>query len=144
MAPFTPQREQSATPGRAASQPLRSRAYSVTLSACGHCWPSFGARGGTLSECRFAGKTALVTGASRGIGAVVAILLAERGADVGINFRSKGSRAAQIAAQIRTLGRKALLIQADITAAGDVVDMAKAVQTNFAGLDVLVLNASGG
>jgi hypothetical protein len=77
---------------------------------------------------RFLGKTALVTGASRGIGAAVARMLSERGADVVINFRSKEFRAAQVAAQVESLGRRALLAPADLTDAGSVAAMARAVQ----------------
>ena len=86
----------------------------------------------------------LVTGASRGIGAAVALLMAEQGADLAINFRSKGSRAEEIAAQIRALGRRALLAQADLTQAGEILQMAHTVQEAFGRLDILVLNASGG
>lgn len=93
---------------------------------------------------RFLGKTALVTGASRGIGAAVAGMLAEQGADVVINYRSKGSRAEQVAAQVMSFGRRALLAQADLTDAGGVQAMARAVQNAFGHLDILVLNASGG
>jgi NAD(P)-dependent dehydrogenase (short-subunit alcohol dehydrogenase family) len=93
---------------------------------------------------RFEGKTALVTGASRGIGAAVALSMAQEGADLVINFRSKGSRAEEIAAQIQALGRRALLAQADLTESGPVRDMALAVKKTFVHLDILVLNASGG
>ncbi|HEV7356430.1 MAG TPA: SDR family oxidoreductase [Steroidobacteraceae bacterium] len=93
---------------------------------------------------RFLGRTALVTGASRGIGAAVACMMAEQGADVVINYRSKGSRAEQVAVQVETLGRRALLAQADLTEAGSVEAMARAVQDTFGHLDILVLNASGG
>src|ERR1700761_7018765 len=92
----------------------------------------------------FAGKTALVTGASRGIGAAVALLLAERGADLVINYRSKISRASEVAAHVRARGRRVLLMRADLTEPGEVRDMALAVQSSFQKLDVLVLNASGG
>ena len=61
------------------------------------------------------GKTALVTGASRGIGTSVAYQLAAIGADVAINYRSKGPRAQEVATAIKALGRRALLLQADIT-----------------------------
>jgi 3-oxoacyl-[acyl-carrier protein] reductase len=69
------------------------------------------------------GKVALITGASRGIGAVVAKLLADRGADIVINYRSKGSRAEEAAASIEATGRSVLLAQADITSDSDVCNM---------------------
>jgi 3-oxoacyl-[acyl-carrier protein] reductase len=86
----------------------------------------------------------LVTGASRGIGAAVALQLAEQGADVAINFRSKGSRAGEIARQVQAQGRRALLTQADLTDAVGVEAMGRAVAHAFGRLDILVLNASGG
>ncbi len=85
-----------------------------------------------------------MTGASRGIGAAVALLLAEQGADVAVNFRSKGSRAEDIASQVRGLGQRALLAQADLTDATSVEAMVRAVAHTFGRLDILVLNASGG
>lgn len=93
---------------------------------------------------RFHGRTALVTGASRGIGAAVAMLLAKQGADVAINFRSKGSRAEEIAAEVHGLGRRSLLAQADLTDESGVNAMAGAIKKTFGQLHVLVLNASGG
>ena len=85
-----------------------------------------------------------MTGASRGIGAAVALQLAEQGADVAINFRSKGSRAGEIARQVQAQGRRALLTQADLTDAVGVEAMGRAVAHAFGRLDILVLNASGG
>ena len=93
---------------------------------------------------RFVGKTALVTGASRGIGAAVALMMAQQGADVAVNFRSKGSRALDIANQIQALGRCALLAQADLTDQISVEAMAGAIERSFGRLNHLVLNASGG
>jgi len=90
------------------------------------------------------GKVALVTGASRGIGARVAELLAEGGADIAINYRSKGPRAEEVARHVRALGRIALLAQADITDAREVQTMIDLVAEQFGGLDLLILNASGG
>jgi 3-oxoacyl-[acyl-carrier protein] reductase len=66
------------------------------------------------------GKVALVTGASRGIGASVARMLADRGADVAINYHSKASRAESTADDVRAMGRRALLVQADLTKADEV------------------------
>jgi 3-oxoacyl-[acyl-carrier protein] reductase len=102
------------------------------------------ARKGGSTLTRFQGRTALVTGASRGIGAAVALLLAKQGADVAINFRSKGSRAEEIAAEVHALGRRSLLAQADLTDERAVKAMAGAIKKAFGQLDVLVLNASGG
>lgn len=93
---------------------------------------------------RLHGRTALVTGASRGIGAAVALMLAEQGADIAVNFRSKGSRAQDIAAQVAALGRRSLLAQADLTDEHEVNAMARAIKELFGRLDILVLNASGG
>lgn len=85
-----------------------------------------------------------MTGASRGIGAAVAILMAQQGADLVINYRSKRSRADEVARQIQALERRALPARADLTAAGDVQNMARAAREAFGRLDILVLNASGG
>ncbi len=89
------------------------------------------------------GKIALVTGASRGIGASTARLLSRRGADVIINFRSKLSRAEEVAASVRANGRHAFLAGADITDEAQVRAMMK-VAEEAGGIDLLVLNASGG
>lgn len=90
------------------------------------------------------GRIALVTGASRGTGAVVAQMLAERGGDVVINYRSKGRRADEVANEIRALGRRVLPAQADITDHAATVAMFDAVGEYFGRLDLLILNASGG
>ncbi len=76
-------------------------------------------------------KVALVTGASRGIGESVALQMAQRGADVAINFRSKGPRAEAVAEQVRAAGRRALLAQADLTSAADLQAMAQAVAESW-------------
>jgi 3-oxoacyl-[acyl-carrier protein] reductase len=90
------------------------------------------------------GKVALITGASRGIGAAVAQLLAERGANIVINYRSKGSRAEEVTAKIIAAGSKAMLAQADITNESDVSKMFATVAGECGKLDLLILNASGG
>jgi 3-oxoacyl-[acyl-carrier protein] reductase len=90
------------------------------------------------------GKVALITGASRGVGAAVAQLLAERGADIVINYRSKGGRAEEVAAKIIAAGGRAVLAQADITNENDVSEMFETVAAEYGKLDLLILNASGG
>lgn len=90
------------------------------------------------------GKVALVTGSSRGIGADTVRYFAEAGADVVINFRNKAPRAEKLAAQLRELGRRALVVGADLTDPASVEEMFEQVRAEFGRLDILVLNASGG
>ena len=97
-----------------------------------------------LAPGSLAGKRALVTGSSRGIGADTVRYLAEAGADVVINFRNKAPRAEKLAAQVRELGVRALVIGADLTDADSAGAMYAEVEREFGGLDILVLNASGG
>ncbi len=87
------------------------------------------------------GTTALVTGASRGIGEAIAISLARHGCDVVINYRSKAEKAEQVAAQVESLGRRALVIKADIADEAEVVAMFKTIRTTWKNLDVAVLNS---
>jgi NAD(P)-dependent dehydrogenase (short-subunit alcohol dehydrogenase family) len=87
------------------------------------------------------GKRALVTGASRGIGAAIAAALAEKGADVAITFNGSADRAAEVVRAIQAKGRKALAIQAD---SGDPAAVKRSVDDAaqaLGGLDILVNNA---
>jgi NAD(P)-dependent dehydrogenase (short-subunit alcohol dehydrogenase family) len=93
---------------------------------------------------KLAGKVALVTGASRGVGAKTAILLAQAKARVAINYRDKFRRAEEVAAEVRRRGSKALTVRADITNPAETAEMFAAVRAFFGRLDVLILNASGG
>lgn len=105
-----------------------------------HVTEQYAAEHGILK--RLLGRTALVTGASRGIGAAVTLMMAEEGSNIAVNFRSKGSRAEEIANQVRALGQRALLAQADLTDQGSVDLMARTIERTFGRLDDLVLNAS--
>lgn len=91
-----------------------------------------------------AGRVALVTGASRGVGARVATLLGEQGVKVIVNYRDKQRRADEVVAAICDTGGEAIAVQADVTNPGDIARMFGEVQRRFAHLDLLVLNASGG
>lgn len=84
---------------------------------------------------------ALVTGASRGLGRGIALVLAEQGADVVVNFVHARDEAAQVAAQIQQLGRRALAVQADVSQAAEVERLFAAVRGEFGRLDILVNNA---
>lgn len=97
-----------------------------------------------LPTASLAGKVALVTGSSRGIGADTVRYFAEAGADVVINFRNKAPRAEKLAAQLRELGVRALVVGADLTDPASVADMMEKIRAEYGRLDVLVLNASGG
>jgi NAD(P)-dependent dehydrogenase (short-subunit alcohol dehydrogenase family) len=90
------------------------------------------------------GKRALVTGSSRGIGADTAQYLAEAGASVVINFRNKEARAVKLADSIRAKGGTALTVGADLTDRDSISAMFDTVRKEWGGLDILVLNASGG
>ncbi len=90
------------------------------------------------------GKVALVTGASRGVGAEIARLLAAAGADVVVNYRSKERRAREVADAVEAAGRAVLLVQADLVDTVALATMTNRVRERFGGLDVLILNASGG
>ena len=97
-----------------------------------------------LPESSLSGKTALVTGSSRGIGADTARYLAQAGANVVINYRNKAPRAEKLATELRDLGVQVLVVGADLTAAASVQAMFDEVVRTFGTLDILVLNASGG
>jgi NAD(P)-dependent dehydrogenase (short-subunit alcohol dehydrogenase family) len=97
-----------------------------------------------LAPGSLAGRTALVTGSSRGIGADTARYLAEAGANIVINYRNKAPRAEKLATELRGLGVEVLVVGADLTDADSVQAMFDAVRDAFGSLDVLVLNASGG
>ena len=90
------------------------------------------------------GKTALVTGASRGIGASVARQLGQLGVDVAVNYRSKRLKAQAVADELIAMGRKPLLIEADITKAEDIATIVDQIEAAWRRLDLLILNASGG
>jgi len=87
------------------------------------------------------GRTALVTGASRGIGRAIALALAEEGANVAINYVSNEGLAKDLAAHITKLGRRAILAQADVADYPDTFRMAQEVLKEFGHLDILVNNA---
>jgi len=87
------------------------------------------------------GKTALVTGASRGIGREIALELARNGADVAVNYAGSRDLAEEVCREIEAMGRKAFSVQADVKNPGDVEAMFKDVIGRFGSLHILVNNA---
>jgi NAD(P)-dependent dehydrogenase (short-subunit alcohol dehydrogenase family) len=90
------------------------------------------------------GKRALVTGSSRGIGADTIKYFAQAGASVVINYRNKEARATKLADSIQETDGVAITVRADLTDPFSVDAMCEKIRVELGGLDILVLNASGG
>ena len=90
---------------------------------------------------RFDHKTALVTGASRGIGRAISLRLATEGADVVVNYNANSAAASAVADEIAALGRQAAVIQADVSHPEDADRLIQASIERFGRIDVLVNNA---
>jgi glucose 1-dehydrogenase len=90
---------------------------------------------------RLAGKVALVTGASRGIGRGVALCLASEGADVTVNYYRHSEEAAEVVRAIKAMGRRGFAWQADVADRGSVQAMIEGTVTGLGSLDVVVANA---
>jgi NAD(P)-dependent dehydrogenase (short-subunit alcohol dehydrogenase family) len=90
------------------------------------------------------GKRALVTGSSRGIGADTATYFAEAGASVVINYRNKEARAQKLVDKLVAAGGSAIAIGADLTDDASVAQLFQTIEDQWGGLDILVMNASGG
>ena len=89
-------------------------------------------------------KVALITGASRGIGREVAIEMAKAGADIVINYIGDKSLAEEVRSQVEALGRKAIILEADVSNLQAVEKMLAAAIAEFSRVDILVNNAGGG
>jgi NAD(P)-dependent dehydrogenase (short-subunit alcohol dehydrogenase family) len=90
---------------------------------------------------KLTGRVALVTGAQQGIGAAIAIALAEAGADVAVNWLDDEKAAKQVAARVTAAGRKALLIKADMSGLGEIEAMVAQTVRELGPTDILVNNA---
>lgn len=97
-----------------------------------------------LAAGSLAGKVALVTGSSRGIGADTLGYFAEAGASVVVNFRNKEARALKIVDGIKANGGQAIAVGADLTDPASVQTLFEAAKSAFGTIDILVMNASGG
>jgi 3-oxoacyl-[acyl-carrier protein] reductase len=91
-----------------------------------------------------AGRTALVTGASRGIGAAIALSLADAGASIAVNYRERATEADAVARAITAIGRRAVTVPADVSDSAAVASMIRAVVANLGPIDILINNAGVG
>ena len=89
----------------------------------------------------FAGKTALITGASRGIGRGCAVALAEAGANIAVNYRVREEAARETCSLIEHLGRRTIPIQGDVSITSDVSRMMKTVERELGTVEILINNA---
>lgn len=94
-----------------------------------------------MVQYSFAGKNALVTGSSKGIGRAVAVSLAKGGANVVVNCSGSRAQAEDVAAEIRSLGRKSYVAVCDVSDQSAVEAMVAKVVAEFGSLDLFVSNA---
>jgi 3-oxoacyl-[acyl-carrier protein] reductase len=94
-----------------------------------------------MSNKTLENKTAVVTGASRGIGRAVAIKLASLGANIVLNYRSSIKSVEEVLAEIKAMGANAVAVQGDISSFTEAEKVIKAAVENFGSLDILVNNA---
>ena len=92
----------------------------------------------------FQNKTVLVTGSARGIGRAIALYFAQNGADVAVNFFRNRAPAEETAREIESLGRRALLVKADVGEIEGIEHLFAAVEKEFGGLDIFIHNAASG
>ena len=95
----------------------------------------------TMGEKNLAGRAAIVTGATRGIGRAIALELARRGADVAFNYAKSAEAAGSLKAEIEALGVRALASQGDVANTEAAAEMVKQTKDAFGRIDFLVNNA---
>lgn len=96
------------------------------------------------TRCRYLDKVVCVTGSSRGIGRELAIRFAKEGADVVLNYFRNGDQARAVAAEIEELGRKAMVVRANMAQEDKIISMFDQIAEKFGRLDVFIHNAASG
>jgi NAD(P)-dependent dehydrogenase (short-subunit alcohol dehydrogenase family) len=101
-------------------------------------------RGGekTIVAFSYAGKVALVTGAGVRLGRAIALALAQRGCNIVIHYHSSKREAATLSSEIKTLGRQAVCLKADLSSAQDARKLVQAAEKAFGGVDILINSAA--
>src|SRR2546425_8185318 len=94
-----------------------------------------------MSNQKFSGRAAIVTGATRGIGRAIALELARRGAEVGFNYAKSAEAAETLKSEIEALGVRAIASQGDVANTDSATEMVKQVKDTFGRIDFLVNNA---
>jgi 3-oxoacyl-[acyl-carrier protein] reductase len=100
----------------------------------------FGAYNDPMNDLK--NRVALVTGASRGIGAGIAVALAKAGADVAVNYRQRVDAAKSVRDEITRMGRKAIAVQADVSISSEVKRIVAESEAQLGPIDILVNNAA--
>ena len=96
------------------------------------------------SEPPFLGKVTLVTGSGRGIGKAIALKFAQKGSDIVVNYVRNQAQAEATITQIKALGRKAILVHADVSKIDSIDMLFKQIEEQFGGLDFFISNAASG
>lgn len=86
-------------------------------------------------------KTAIVTGGSRGIGKAIALKLAEKGANIVVNYTSNSNKAEEVVNEIKKMGKEAMAVKADVSNPDDVKNLVKETEKKFSSIDILINNA---
>ncbi|HUA91024.1 MAG TPA: SDR family NAD(P)-dependent oxidoreductase [Terracidiphilus sp.] len=88
-------------------------------------------------------RTALITGASRGLGSAIALEQAAAGANVAVNYFKNGEAASALCQRIEQNGGRAQAFRADVRDEGEVAGLVREIESAFGGVDILVVNATG-
>ena len=94
-----------------------------------------------MEESAIEGKTALVTGAAKGLGRAISLKLADKGVRLALNYKSSGDEAQEVAWAIKKKGGEAIAIQADVSNVSQVTALVKQIEEEMGTVDILVNNA---
>ncbi|MBU1136266.1 MAG: 3-oxoacyl-ACP reductase family protein [Nanoarchaeota archaeon] len=92
-------------------------------------------------DLKLENKVALITGASKGIGKAIALVFAEQGAKVAVNYHNSEKQAKGVEQQIKAMGREVCLVQADVSNAEEIESMIQKIVNKYGRIDILVNNA---